>query len=409
MLQRSYLRTITQPFAAIIMLILIGGCGSQTCDDVYSTQNFKDILPARENARLIEEWLRLKKENFIPELLTEFETDMWVVTENDRRLYPFLVPANEDGLVTREPFFLVYCKSGDRSGAEEIHIGNMNNFREWGPLYPEQSFTFKASAEKLLTLIEDKNPGKIALGIEQNPELMAALEPYASRLAPHDNLRNRWIEYRTPEQIEAYKTIVDITHDILAEAFQSLGGGSEKACHGVIDVGEQPRRQSGQLGSDSSRSRPFGSGPPFHIAAADHHIGIAGQERFDKFRYLFRRVAQVGVHDQRNAVACLLGSSHDGTGQSPSPVPLDQDHRFAAAPLPDVIPGQIGRTVIDENDFRRRVERSDQLVKAVHQKRQHRFFVENGKDEAVANATKGARSHGAVPEAKACGTLVKRR
>jgi len=216
----SPVRTVLIP-VALIMVNLIFSCGRQACDEVYSTQSFKEILPVRENARLIEQWLRLKKENFIPELLSEFEVDMWVVTENDRSLYPFLVPANEEGLVTREPFFLVYNKTPEGNGAEEIHIGNMNSFREWGPLYPEQSFTFEGSVEKLLALIEEKDPGMIALGIEENPDLADALSGYSSRLASHDNLRNRWIEYRTPEQIKAYKTIVDITHDILAEAFSN--------------------------------------------------------------------------------------------------------------------------------------------------------------------------------------------
>jgi len=109
----------------------------------------------------------------------------------------------EDGLVTREPFFLVYGKNKEGNGAEEIHIGNMNSFREWGPLYPEQSFTFEGSVEKLLALIKEKDPGIIALGIDENPELADALSGYSSRLSPHDNLRNRWVEYRTPEQIIA--------------------------------------------------------------------------------------------------------------------------------------------------------------------------------------------------------------
>ena len=52
------------PFA-IIVLGLSFSCSPQTNNEDNERESFKTILPARENARLIEQWLRLKKENFI--------------------------------------------------------------------------------------------------------------------------------------------------------------------------------------------------------------------------------------------------------------------------------------------------------------------------------------------------------
>jgi len=204
-----------------IMLLLIFHCNRQTRDDVFSTSHFKEIVPVRENARLIEQWLRWKKENFLPEMMREMKVDMWIVSEDDRALYPFLVPANEEGLVTREPYFLVFCNNENGNQFEEIHVGNMNNFDEWGPLYPDQAFTLEESVKKLFNIIKERNPQKIAMGRGRNRDLERALGKYASRLVSGNELRNRWIEYRTPQQIEAYKIIVDITHDILAEAFSN--------------------------------------------------------------------------------------------------------------------------------------------------------------------------------------------
>jgi len=214
--QPSLLRRIVIGNFLFIAALLIFQC--QRRDDVFTTSSFKGILPVRENAKLIEQWLRLKKENFLPEMMREMKVDMWIVSEDDRALYPFLVPANEDGLVTREPYFLIYSNSKKGKDFKEIYVGNMNSFREWGPLYPDQAFTLKESVKKLLSIIKERNPQTIAIGNARNRDLERALGKYASRLVSANKLRNRWIEYRTPQQIEAYKIIVDITRrgDVLS-------------------------------------------------------------------------------------------------------------------------------------------------------------------------------------------------
>lgn len=217
-MKNKNLNLIQFPILLLVLSLLIS-CLPKEATNNTQEENDYNILPLRERASIIEDWLNLKKKLFIPELLHENEVDMWVITANDRSLYPVLVPANNEGLVTREPYFLVYVNAGEE--INEIHIGNMNNEIEWGPLYPEQSFSFEGSAEKLISLIKELEPEKIAFGIENNPDLLKALSSYKSRFKSHEDLKNRWIEYRSLEQIEAYKTIIDITRGILKEAFSN--------------------------------------------------------------------------------------------------------------------------------------------------------------------------------------------
>jgi hypothetical protein len=146
---------------------------------------------------------------------------MWVVTEEDRDIYPRLVPAFDDGLVRRFPYFQVFFLSEEQGKLEQISIGNMDDIEEWGPLFPDQVFTYEESLENLVSIIKERDPQKIAMDRGKTADLEKAFGEYASRLVSGKDLQNRWIEYRTPQQIAAYKTIVGITHDILSEAFSN--------------------------------------------------------------------------------------------------------------------------------------------------------------------------------------------
>lgn len=196
-------------------------CTDRIEDDVFSTENFKYILPLREQAEIIEKMLRWKKENFLPELMQEKSADMWIVTEDDRDIYLGLVPAYDDGLIRRFPYFQVFCLSEEAGKFEQISIGNMDDIEEWGPLFPGQVFSYEESLESLVSIIEKRDPQKIAMNMGKTPALVKALGEYASRLVSGEDLQNRWIEYRTPQQIDTYETIVGLTHDILAEAFSN--------------------------------------------------------------------------------------------------------------------------------------------------------------------------------------------
>jgi Xaa-Pro aminopeptidase len=205
----------------ISVVFFTTGCKDSYYDEVFTTGNFKNILLIREQAELIEQWLRWKKENFIPEMMVDHGVEMWIITEDDREIFPFLVPAEDDGLVKYYPFFLVFCLNGGPSKIEEIPIGNTEGIEEWGPLFPDDIFSYEESLERLVAVIKKCDPQRIAIDRGRTSDLEKALGGYASRLVSGKDLRDRWIEYRTPQQVEAYKTIVDITHDILPEAFSN--------------------------------------------------------------------------------------------------------------------------------------------------------------------------------------------
>ncbi len=208
----------------LLCMILTGfgsGCGEKSQDAVFSKQDSITIFSEREQAEFIEKDLRWKKENFLPGLMKENQVDMWIITEEDEDIYLFLIPAFEDGLIRRFPYYMVFSIGENQEGLEQIPLGNMDDIEEWGPLFPDHVFSQEKSLEKLAQIVSERDPGKIAIGKGRTPELEEVLGPYAERLVAADDIRNRWIEYRTPKQIETYETIVNITHKILAEAFSN--------------------------------------------------------------------------------------------------------------------------------------------------------------------------------------------
>jgi hypothetical protein len=107
-MERRFFLYLLGTLMIISVVFFITGCKDSYYDELFTTENFKNILPVREQAELIEQWLHWKNENFLPEMMVDHGVEMWIVTEDDREICPFLVPAEDDGLVKYYPFFLSF-------------------------------------------------------------------------------------------------------------------------------------------------------------------------------------------------------------------------------------------------------------------------------------------------------------
>lgn len=207
---------------ALLVVVFLGvRCDQRPQPGTAVAEEPAHLAPVREEVEMIERGLLWKKKNVLPELMREAGVDMWIITEEDRDVFLFLVPAAKDGLVRYFPHFLVFFMEAGYPEPEERLIGNTEDPAEWGPLFPGSVFFYKESLETLGRLIRDKKPGRIAVGRGRTPELERTLGKYGSRLVSAELLSQRWIETRIPREIDAYKTVVDVTHRIIAEAFSN--------------------------------------------------------------------------------------------------------------------------------------------------------------------------------------------
>ncbi len=70
-MERRFYLFLLGTLVFISVVFFTTGCKNSYYDGVFTTQSFKNILPVREQSELIEQWLRWKKENFLPEMMVD--------------------------------------------------------------------------------------------------------------------------------------------------------------------------------------------------------------------------------------------------------------------------------------------------------------------------------------------------
>lgn len=187
------------------------------------------ILSMRERNAVVNNWLKIRLETVLPELMRREKFDMWVVIcreYNEDPVFYSLVPYNS--FAARRLTMLVFYDRGEK-GVERLAVSRygIGNFYEgvWQPDKIEQW-------ECLAKVIKERNPKRIGInesdtfafgdGLSSSlkKKLLRVLGPeYSSRLHSAEELAVGWLERRIPEELEVYPHIVAIAHQIITEAF----------------------------------------------------------------------------------------------------------------------------------------------------------------------------------------------
>ncbi|PRX43353.1 M24 family metallopeptidase [Salegentibacter salegens] len=189
------------------------------------------ILPERERARLVNEILSDKFENLLPGLMDNAAIDMWIVISREYNEDPVLrtmLPAT--WLNARRRTILVFHRNKEIDSLERLAVARYEVGESieaaWDPeKQPEQ---WKA----LIDIIETRDPQRIALNFSKNYGLADGLVKtdseefldylpgtYKNRLVSGEELAVGWIETRTQMEMELYPQLVEITKNIIREAF----------------------------------------------------------------------------------------------------------------------------------------------------------------------------------------------
>lgn len=187
------------------------------------------ILSMRERNAVVNNWLKIRLETVLPELMRREKFDMWVVIcreYNEDPVFYSLVPYNS--FAARRLTMLVFYDRGEK-GVERLAVSRygIGNFYEgvWQPDKIEQW-------ECLAKVIKERNPKRIGInesdtfafgdGLSSSlkKKLLRILGPeYSSRLHSAEELAVGWLERRIPEELEVYPHVVAIAHQIITEAF----------------------------------------------------------------------------------------------------------------------------------------------------------------------------------------------
>ena len=263
----------------IIALLLLVNCTA-----LGYAQDYGAILPMKERARVINELLEDKIQNYLPRLMADIGIDMWIVVSreyNEDPIIKTLLPA--EWLAARRRTILVFFNNG--SMIETLAVARYDVGSAFKSAWNKEQQPDQWA--RLREIVEERNPKVI--GINQSEyfgladgivatdkeQLLEALgTKLAKRVVSAEKLALAWLETRTDKEMAIYPHIERISHNIIAEAF------SEK----VITPGVTTTEDVVWFMRDKVRS--LGLQTWFHPTV---DIQRADPERFDHLRTFSKR------------------------------------------------------------------------------------------------------------------------
>ncbi|MDC6405766.1 MULTISPECIES: M24 family metallopeptidase [Maribacter] len=189
------------------------------------------ILPERERATVIDELLDDRFNNLLPKLMDEANIDMWVVISREYNEDPVLrtmLPAT--WLNARRRTILLFYRDKANNKIEKFAVARYNVGKNIESAWDKE--TQPDQWKRLMELISERNPKQIGLNYSKDHNIADGLDKtdydefmsnlpkkYTSKVVSAEQLAVRWIETRTEREMVIYNQLVDITHDIIAEAF----------------------------------------------------------------------------------------------------------------------------------------------------------------------------------------------
>ena len=191
----------------------------------------QDILPLRERASLIDQIQKERIEKLLPKLMKEQDIDVWVMITreyNEDPIVKTLLPPT--WLNARRRTIIVFSKT--ENGIDQVAISRYNfgeNIRSiWNK--EKQPDQWKALSDYIVS----QNPQKIGINTSEYYGIVDGLaktdydgliqalpSKFKKRIVSAETLGVRWIETRTSLEMKLYSQLVQITHNIIEEAFST--------------------------------------------------------------------------------------------------------------------------------------------------------------------------------------------
>ena len=191
----------------------------------------QQILPEVERAKVVDEIMEERFNVLLPALMDKTGIDMWIVISreyNEDPVIKTMLPAT--WLNARRRTILMFYRNKSKNSIEKLAVARYNVGESISSAWDKEKEPDQW--KRLMQLIDERNPAKIGLNYSKDhniadgldktdyDEFMANLpQKYRSRVSSAEKLAVGWIETRTGREMVIYNQLVDITHDIIAEAF----------------------------------------------------------------------------------------------------------------------------------------------------------------------------------------------
>ena len=191
----------------------------------------QQILDEKERAAVVDEILDDRFNNLLPQLMDRANIDMWVVISREYNEDPVLrtmLPAT--WLNARRRTILLFYRDKEKNTIEKLAVARYNVGKNIRSAWDKEKEPDQWKG--LMKLITERNPNRIGLNFSKDHNIADGLDKtdydefmqnlpskYKSKVVSAEQLAVHWIETRTEREMIIYDQLVDITHDIIAEAF----------------------------------------------------------------------------------------------------------------------------------------------------------------------------------------------
>ena len=216
----------------------------------------KKILPYRKQEELLDKWLVDRLDNILPKVMKRSGIDAWVVACNEYNEDPVLKSLVPCAMMTaRRLTILLFHLDGDKVNRYALTRPNVglddiyesvwtnpkgSNWADKKSLMPfgkndnKNSAPLETQMECLNRMLKQCDPKKIGINVSKTfafadglshnlyEQIMAALdEDLKEKIVSAENLCVGWLEARSKDEMEAYNGIMEIAHQLIADAFSS--------------------------------------------------------------------------------------------------------------------------------------------------------------------------------------------
>ena len=189
------------------------------------------VLPMDERAKVIDQILEDRMENLLPSLMAETGIDLWVLISREYNEDPVLktfLPST--WLNARRRTILVFSHNPNTNQVERLAVARYKVGKSIEAAWDKEKEPDQW--KRLMEIISERNPTKIGLNMSDDHNIADGLDytdyrmfmenlpkKFRKRVVSAEQLAVRWIETRTDREMVIYNQLVEITHDIIAEAF----------------------------------------------------------------------------------------------------------------------------------------------------------------------------------------------
>ncbi len=189
------------------------------------------VLPLREQAKVIDEILADRFNNLLPVLMERNGIDLWVIVSREYNEDPVLktmLPAT--WLSARRRTILVFYYNSEKKTIEKLAVARYNVGENIKASWDMQKFPNQWDA--VMDIINTRNPKKIGINtstyhnhadgmdVTDHNEFMQKLpSTFKSKVVSAETLAVNWLETRTQREMQIYPQLIYATRKIIEEGF----------------------------------------------------------------------------------------------------------------------------------------------------------------------------------------------